>query len=44
MKVYLKLTVNFRGNITRFFITTVKTYKTVYQDTLARWIKTVSRY
>ena len=39
MKVYLKLTVNFRGNITRFFITTVKTYKTVSQDTLARGIK-----
>ena len=37
---YLKLTANIRGNITRLFITTTKSYKIALQDTLARWIKT----
>ena len=40
MKEYLKLTANLRGDITRLFITTTKSYKIGSQDTLARWNKT----
>ena len=40
IKEYLKLTGNLRGNITRLFVTSTKSYKSASQDTLARWIKT----
>ena len=40
MKEYLKLTANYRGNITRLFITPTKPYKIAAKDTLARWIET----
>ena len=41
MSQSLKLTANLRGNITRLFITTTKSYKITSQDTLARCTKTM---